>query len=118
MSGEHELHRRGFLTRGLAAASTALLAGCDELSDQSWVKRVLDSAETLTRVSQRGLLPPTGPAREYSEADLSPAFRANGSTDPGDPDYKAHAANGFADWKLGIAGLFHPPLELSLRDTH
>jgi DMSO/TMAO reductase YedYZ molybdopterin-dependent catalytic subunit len=116
MSGEREMHRRGFLTRGLAAASTALLAGCDELSDPPWVKRVLDSAEELTRVSQRALLSPTALAREYTEADLSPAFKANGSTDPGDPAYKAHAANGFADWKLGIRGLVEQPLELSLAE--
>ena len=116
MSGEREMHRRGFLTRGLAAASTALLAGCDELSDQPWVKRVLDSAEELTLVSQRALLSPTALAREYPEADLSPAFKANGSTDPGDPVYKAHAANGFADWKLGIGGLVEQPLELSLAE--
>src|SRR5690349_22143154 len=114
MRGEREMHRRGFLTRGLAAASTALLAGCDELSDPPWVKRVLDSAEELTRVSQRALLSPTALAREYTEADLSPAFKANGSTDPGDPVYKAQAANGFADWKLGIRGLVEQPLELSL----
>src|SRR6187200_1262128 len=116
MSGEREMHRRGFLTRGLAAASTALLAGCDELSDPPWVKRVLDSAEELTRVSQRALLSPTAFAREYTEADLSPAFKANGSTDPGDPIYKAHAANDFADWKLGIGGLVETPLELSLAE--
>jgi DMSO/TMAO reductase YedYZ molybdopterin-dependent catalytic subunit len=116
MSGERVLHRRGFITCGLAAASTALLAGCDGLSDQPWVKRVLDSAETLTRVSQGVLLSPTALAREYSEADLSPAFRANGSTDPSDPDYKSHAANGFADWKLGIEGLVEQPLELSLAE--
>src|SRR6188472_548329 len=116
MSGEREMHRRGFLKRGLAAASTALLAGCDELSDPPWVKRVLDSAEELTRVSQRALLSPTALAREYTEADLSPAFKANGSTDPGDPVYKAHAANGFADWKLGIRGLVEQPLELSLAE--
>jgi DMSO/TMAO reductase YedYZ molybdopterin-dependent catalytic subunit len=116
MNRERGLHRRGFLTRGLAAASTALLAGCDGLSDQPWVKRVLDSAETLTRVSQRALLSPTALAREYSEADLSPAFRANGSTDPGDPEYKSHAANGFADWKLSIEGLVEQPLELSLAE--
>src|SRR6478736_2046162 len=116
MSGERGLDRRNFLTRGLAAASTTLLAGCNELSDQPWVKRVLDSAETLTRVSQRALFSPTALAREYSEADLSPAFRANGSTDPGDPDYKAHAASGFADWKLGIGGLVEQPLELSLAE--
>src|SRR6185312_5289437 len=101
MSGKRGLHRRSFLTR--AAASTALLAGCDGLSEQPWVKRVLDSAETLTRVSQRALLSPTALAREYSEADLSKEFKANGSTDPDDADYKSHAANGFADWKLSVA---------------
>src|SRR6187431_2564974 len=59
----------------------------------------------------RALLSPTALAREYTEADLSPAFKANGSTDPGDPVYKAHAANGFADWKLGIRGLVEQALE-------
>jgi len=114
MSGERELDRRGFLTRGLAAASTVLLAGCDDLSEQPWVKRVLDSAETLTRVSQRALLSPTALAREYGEADLSKEFKANGSTDPDDAGYKAHAANGFVDWKLSVAGLVEQPIDLSL----
>lgn len=53
MSGERSLDRRGFLARGLAAASAALLGGCEDLSDQPWVRRVLDSAETLTRVTQQ-----------------------------------------------------------------
>jgi DMSO/TMAO reductase YedYZ molybdopterin-dependent catalytic subunit len=116
MNGERGLHRRGFLTRGLAAASTVLLAGCDDLSDQPWVKRVLDSAETLTRVSQRALLSPTALAREYSEADLSAEFKPNGSTDPADAGYKSHAANGFADWTLSVAGLVEQPLALSLAE--
>ena len=86
------------------------------LSDQPWVRRVLDSAETLTRVTQRALLSPTALAREFSEADLSPEFKANGSTDPDDPDYKAHAEKGFADWKLVVGGLVESPLELSLAE--
>jgi DMSO/TMAO reductase YedYZ molybdopterin-dependent catalytic subunit len=114
MSGT--LHRRGFLTRGLAVASAALLGGCDDLSDQDWVKRVLDSSETLTRVTQRALIPPQALAREFPEADISKSFKANGSTDPDDPAYKAHAANGFADWKLTVGGLVGRPLELSLAD--
>ena len=116
MSGERGLDRRGFLGRGLAAASAALLGGCEDLSDQPWVKRVLDSAETLTRVTQRALLSPKALAREYSEADLSQEFKANGSTNPDDPAYKTHAENGFADWKLGIGGLVEEPLELSLAE--
>jgi DMSO/TMAO reductase YedYZ molybdopterin-dependent catalytic subunit len=115
MSGERSLHRRGFLT-GIAAASTALLGGCDDLSDQEWVKRVLDSGETLTRVAQRALISPKALAREYSEADLSKEFKANGSTDPQEPDYLAHVKNGFADWTLAVGGLVEQPLQLSLTD--
>lgn len=116
MSSARGLHRRGFLTRGLAAASAALLGGCEELSDQPWVRRVLDTAETLTRVTQQALLSPDDLAREYTEADLSSAFKANGSTNPDDPDYVAHAEKGFADWKLLVSGLVEEPLELSLAE--
>ena len=65
MSGERRLDRRGFLGRGLAAASATMLGGCDPLSEQPWVRRILDSAETLTRVTQRALLSPADLAREY-----------------------------------------------------
>jgi DMSO/TMAO reductase YedYZ molybdopterin-dependent catalytic subunit len=110
------MDRRGFLARGMAVAGAAFLGGCDELSNQPWVRRVLDSAETLTRVTQQALLSPDDLAREYSEADLSKEFRANGSTNPDDPDYVRHAANGFADWKLVLGGLVEEPFELSLAE--
>ena len=59
MSIKAKLDRRGFLTRGLATASAVLLSGCDyELSEQPWVKRILDKAEALTRLSQRVLVSP------------------------------------------------------------
>lgn len=116
MSDGKGLDRRGFLARGLAAASTAALGGCDGLSDQPWVRRVLDSAETLTWVTQRALLSPSDLAREYSEADLSREFKANGTTDPEDAGYKAHAASGFANWKLHLGGLVEEPLSLSLEE--
>lgn len=116
MSGVRKLDRRGFLMRGLAAASTALLAGCDDLADQPWVKGILDAAEPLTEAAQRALLSPTALAREFTEADISPDFRANGTTDPDDESYKQHAANGFADWKLAVGGLVEEPLALSLAE--
>jgi DMSO/TMAO reductase YedYZ molybdopterin-dependent catalytic subunit len=117
MSGAPKVDRRGFLGRGLAVASASLLAGCDsEFSDQPWVKRILDSAEQLTRVAQRTLVSPTALAREYSEADISKDFKANGSTDVDDDAYRALAANGFGDWKLKVGGLVGQPLEFSLPD--
>ena len=75
---------------------------------------MLNSAETLTRVTQEALLLPQALAREFSEADISRNFRANGSTDPDDPTFVAHAKNRFADWKLVVGGLVEEPLELSL----
>ena len=116
MSAERKVDRRGFLARGLAAASTVLLGGCEDLSDQPWVRRALNSAETLTRVTQQTLLSPQALAREYAEADLSKEFKANGSTNPDDASYKTHAANGFADWKLTVEGLVEQKLELSLAE--
>lgn len=117
MSEKQDLDRRGFLGRALAIAGASLLGGCDgELSEQTWVKRVLDSAETLTRVTQRALIPAGALAREYSEADISSDFKANGSTDVDDDAYRALAAKGFADWKLKIGGLVRQPLDLSLAE--
>ena len=117
MRAKPKLDRRGFLTRGLAVASAALLGGCDgELSEQPWVKRVLSSAETLTRVTQRALIPANALAREYSEAEISKDFKANGSTDVDDDDYRAQAAKAFADWRLKVDGLVATPLELSLAE--
>jgi len=116
MSEKKTVNRRGFLMRGLAAASTALLAGCDDLSEQPWIKRVLESAEPLTQAAQRAFLSQQTLAREFTEADISPDFRANGTTDPDDESYRTHAANGFADWRLAVGGLVEEPLALSLAE--
>ncbi len=110
------IDRRNFLMRGMALTGTALLTGCDELSSRPWVRRILDSAETLTRITQRALLSPNALAREFGEADLSKTFRANGSVRVDDPAYLIHAANGFADWRLEVGGLVENPLQLSLAE--
>jgi DMSO/TMAO reductase YedYZ molybdopterin-dependent catalytic subunit len=115
MSGGGKIDRRALL-RGTALVGATMLGGCEELSSRPWVKRILDSAEILTRSAQRLLIPTKAMAREYSEADLSPEFRANGSTDPDDAAYKAHAAENFVNWKLGVGGLVENKLELSLAD--
>ena len=65
----------------------------------------------MTKAAQRALLGNDVLAPEYAEADISPKFRANGSTDPDDPAYKAMAAEGFVNWRLEVAGLVERPAE-------
>jgi DMSO/TMAO reductase YedYZ molybdopterin-dependent catalytic subunit len=55
-------------------------------------------------------------AREFAEADISPDFRANGTTNPSSAEYRALAENGFGDWRLKIGGLVERPAEFSLDD--
>jgi DMSO/TMAO reductase YedYZ molybdopterin-dependent catalytic subunit len=108
--------RRRFLKQGVAAAGALALGGCDALSQSGWAPKVLASAETLTGAVQRALTPDAALAREYTEADISPVFRANGSTNPSDPVYRALAANGFRDYRLAVGGLVRERLSLSLAD--
>jgi DMSO/TMAO reductase YedYZ molybdopterin-dependent catalytic subunit len=107
------LHRRGWLA-GVGATLTALaLSGCEKVSTNPDVVKVLSSAEVLNRRVQR-LLGRGSLAREYTRADITSNFKANGTIDPPDADYKAMVASGFADWKLIVDGLVERPLSLSL----
>ena len=110
------LARRRFLARAAAVGSALLVGSCDRLSQTAWWLGLLDSAETLTRLSQRALLSRQGLAREYTQADLSPDFRANGTTSPDDADYYKAAKAGFADWRLVVDGLVERPAKLSLAE--
>ncbi|MGB8867785.1 MAG: molybdopterin-binding protein [Rhodomicrobium sp.] len=108
--------RRGILA-GVAASLAALpLAGCDLFSNSATVHKVLDSANALTLYAQRLLLSRHSLAQEFTEADISPYFKANGSTNPGDPDYVNLAQSGFKDWRLQVGGLVGNPLSLSLSE--
>lgn len=113
---EHNLGRRKFLARAAAGASALLLGGCDSLSQSPRSLDILGGAEALTQRVQRLLLSRTDLAREYTEADLSPQFRANGSTNPDDPAYQVLVAEEFASWRLEIGGLVERPLALSLAE--
>ena len=107
------LPRRGWLQGAVASVSASLLAGCDRITEQPTVVKALSSAEGLTRRVQR-LIGANALAHEFSKADISPFFKPNGSTNPQDPGYVAHAATNFADWRLVVDGLVDRPLSLSL----
>jgi DMSO/TMAO reductase YedYZ molybdopterin-dependent catalytic subunit len=98
------------------AAGTLILGGCDALSQAPWFRNILFGAERLTFGVQRAVLGANDLAPEFSEAEISPKFRANGSTSPDSPEYLDLAANGFADWRLKIEGLVETPKEYSLAD--
>jgi DMSO/TMAO reductase YedYZ molybdopterin-dependent catalytic subunit len=72
--------------------------------------------EEMNRASQRALIDRNALAREFSRADLSPYFRPNGTRLPVGADYAAHAASGFADWRVKVSGLVARPLSLSMAD--
>lgn len=106
--------RRRFLRNALTSASAALLAGCDALSNSSWFPRILGSAEHLNRGLHHLLTSRRSMAQEFTEADLSPRFRSNGTANPEDAAYQAFAARGFQDWKLRVDGLVQNPGEFTL----
>lgn len=114
MANEPRLTRRGFLIRGAAVGGAALLGGCDQLSQSPSFREMLYKAEGATQRVQRLVLSERSLAREYSEAELSKHFKANGSTNVSDPAYQQAAQNGFADWRLQIDGLVERPTSLSL----
>jgi DMSO/TMAO reductase YedYZ molybdopterin-dependent catalytic subunit len=107
--------RRGVL-KALAAISGLMVAGCDRVASEPRFRSVLDSANSLTYRMQRLLIGAHRPAPEYSEADISPAFRGNGSTDPQDEAYLTLVDTHFADWRLKVHGLVEHELSFSLRE--
>jgi DMSO/TMAO reductase YedYZ molybdopterin-dependent catalytic subunit len=110
------IDRRCFLTRTAAVGGALFLVGCDALSRTEWFPRVLGSAERLTRRAQRLITPKNAMAPEFTEADLSPRFPTNGTTDPDNPVYQALAERGFADWSVEVTGLVERPQSFSLAD--
>lgn len=111
------IDRRGWLKAAGAGLATLWLAACDRLNENKSVHGALRGAEELNLRAQRLLMGDRRAlAREYPAAEISPDFRANGSIDPADPDYRALAAGGFADWRLAVGGLVARPMSLSLAD--
>jgi len=112
----HALNRRGFMTRLAGGAAALTLAGCDKLSSSEWFTGVLGKAEDVNRAVQPLVTGPEALAQEFSEADISPHFKANGTVNPDDDGYRRMAANNFADWRLDIGGKVGSPMRFSLAE--
>ncbi len=108
--------RRRLLTGSAASLAALGLSGCDDVAQNSNVQSVLEMAERLTMRGQRLLVSKDTLAREFSEPDISPVFKPNGSTAPDSEDYARMMETGFADWRLKIDGLVERPVVLSLTD--
>jgi DMSO/TMAO reductase YedYZ molybdopterin-dependent catalytic subunit len=113
---DRRISRRRLLAGLSSGAAAIALSGCDQLSNSPWFRNVIETDDDISRTVQRFLLSPRSMAREFSEADLSKVFRANGTTNPTDPAYQAMVANGFADWRLKVGGLVEAPAEFSLAE--
>jgi len=108
--------RRRFLARTVGAAGALALSGCDALSRTEWFPKVLGAGEKLSQAAHHLITPRNAMAQEFSEVDLSPTFRSNGTAMPNDARYRALATAGFADYRLEVGGLVEQPASLSLAE--
>ena len=109
------LDRRRFLV-GATVGFGGLAAACDRIAESSAGSSVLNAAESVTYRAQRMLLGANQLAREFTDSDITPNFKSNGTRNPSDKDYQLLAGGNFADWRLRVDGLVDKALDLSLSD--
>jgi DMSO/TMAO reductase YedYZ molybdopterin-dependent catalytic subunit len=108
--------RRNFLTAAALGVGALGLYASRGLSQTQWLPKLLDSAEGLTKRAQRLFAGTWSMAPEFTKADLSPVFKANGTLDPGTASYTEAAANNFRDWRIPVMGLVAHPFSVSVDD--
>ena len=115
-----EWSRRDLLLKALQGTGVFFLSGCekvfDGLSRSDKVQSLLELAEHGSRRAQRLFTGRNKLAKEFTEKDISPKFRANGNPPPITMDYAADAKNQWANWRLEISGLVKQPARISLAD--
>jgi len=110
----HDGGRRRFLTRALAVGGTALLAGCDRLSQSDTMESIFDATSALSQKAHRLIASRQSMAREYPASEIAPTFRANGTTSPTSSAYRILADYDFLGWTLKVDGLVEAPQSFSL----
>lgn len=113
---KNSLSRRRFMRFGLTSIGAAVLSACDRLSSNDTFVNVLQSAQNLSRAAQRLVAGRKAMAQEFTEADIAPSFRSNGTELPNSDRYKELAKDGFAYWTLEVGGLVEKPMQFSLAD--
>jgi len=110
--------RRRFLATSVTSFAAIVSGGCDRFSASPTFREFLAGAEGLNQRVQRALLWRGALAREYTPADISPNFRANGSQDAYNlpAGYVEQADKGFLEWHLQVDGLVTKPASFTLAD--
>jgi DMSO/TMAO reductase YedYZ molybdopterin-dependent catalytic subunit len=111
---QHDPQRRRLFRRTLGGLSALLLSGCDRLNETEWFPKLLAVGESASKAVHKTLLPRKSMAQEFTEADLSPRFRSNGTSNPQSAVYQALARNDFKNWALKVDGLVNTPMQFSL----
>jgi len=111
------LNRRRWLGAAGASLGSVWLAGCDRLASNSTFNGVLQVAEKWTERAQRLVTDRKALAKEFSAAEISKDFKANGTLRPQDEGYEALLAGNFADYRLIVDGLVEQPLALTMGEV-
>ncbi|MDQ2929083.1 MAG: molybdopterin-dependent oxidoreductase, partial [Pseudomonadota bacterium] len=106
--------RRNVLRGAMVAAGAAALAGCDKLSNNEAFVNTLKSSQYLSRAAQKVVAPRSAMAQEFSQSDVAPSFRGNGTLNPTDADYQALLAAKFANYELMVGGLVEKSASFTL----
>jgi DMSO/TMAO reductase YedYZ molybdopterin-dependent catalytic subunit len=116
MIERHGLSLRRFFVRLRGGAATLALEGCQKLSQSEWFPQVLAVGERLSAAAGTLVAGRNAMAQEFAEADLSPSFRSNGTSQPQSAEYETLLAGGFAGYRLVVGGLVAAPARYSLAD--
>lgn len=106
--------RRKFFARSVAGLSALVLAGCDRVAGTDLFKGAVRLSQDLSRTVHRAIGGRVSMAQEFTEADLSPTFRSNGTAVPANPEYMRLAVESFDTWALKVDGLVERPMEFNL----
>lgn len=98
----------------LVGGAGLMLAGCDQIIASPTTQSLLKIGEQATYGAGRIVTDRNALAREFTRAEMSPIFRANGTLNPGTAEYNAMVADNFANWQLRIDGLVAKPFTLGL----